>query len=108
MNQVELYISTFETQTQEKLNQIRNLFFELLPDIKESISYNMPSYTNEKYTLYFASYKNHIGFDPIGKGSKLEKELAPFRAKNTKDTLHFMHNKPLPINLIKQIILNHL
>jgi len=104
MNPVELYISKFDEPAKGMLNELRNIFFELFPDIEERISYNMPSYRNEKYTLYFAGYKNHIGFYPIGRGTKLEGELGPYRAKNAKDTLHFPYENPLPKELIKKVI----
>ena len=108
MNPVELYISKFDEPAKGMLNELRNIFFELFPDIEERISYNMPSYRNEKYTLYFAGYKNHIGFYPIGRGTELESELARYRAKNAKDTLHFQYKHPLPKELIKKLIMLHL
>jgi uncharacterized protein YdhG (YjbR/CyaY superfamily) len=36
--------------------------------------------------------------------NEIEDELREYRAKGTKDSLHFLHNKPLPIELIKKII----
>ena len=90
------------------LNEIRNIFIELFPDIEERISYNMPSYQKDNYTLYFAGYKNHIGFYPIGRGTELESELVPYRAKNAKDTLHFQYKNPLPRALIRKVITLHL
>ncbi|KQR70204.1 iron chaperone [Pedobacter sp. Leaf176] len=108
MKPVEAYISQFNEPARSMLNEIRSIFFELFPDIEERISYNMPSYRNEKYTLYFAGYKNHIGFYPIGRGIELEDELSDYRAKNAKDTLHFPYNNPLPTELIKKIIMLHL
>lgn len=108
MNTVELYISKFDEPARTMLNEIRNIFIELFPDIEERISYNMPSYRNEKYTLYFAGYKNHIGFYPIGRGTELENGLTLYRAKNAKDTLHFQYTNPLPTELIKKVIILHL
>jgi len=108
MSPVEIYISKFDEPARAMLNEIRTIFFELFPDIEERISYNMPSYRNEKYTLYFAGYKNHIGFYPIGRGTELENDLTIYRAKNAKDTLHFSYKNPLPRNLIKKVIMLHL
>jgi uncharacterized protein YdhG (YjbR/CyaY superfamily) len=34
----------------------------------------------------------------------MQDELEPFRAKNTKDTLHFPLNAPLPLELIEKIV----
>lgn len=104
MTEVEKYISKFEPNIQEKLNALRQIFFEVLPNTEESIRYHMPAFKVGKHHLYFASYKKHIGFYPVYGLADLEKEIARYRAKETKNSLHFLHDKPLPIKLIKQII----
>lgn len=102
MTEVEKYISQFEPNIQEKLTSLRQLFFEVLPDTEESIRYKMPAYKVGKYHLYFAAYKNHIGFYPVYGLTEIEDEVSTFRAKKTKDSLHFMLDKPLPLELIKK------
>jgi uncharacterized protein YdhG (YjbR/CyaY superfamily) len=64
----------------------------------------MPAYKVGKHHLYFAAYKKHIGFYPVYGLNEIEDEVSEYRAKNTKDSLHFIHSKPLPIELIKRII----
>lgn len=104
MNKVEEYIQQFEPDIQEKLNTLREIFFEVLPDTEESIRYKMPAYKVGKYHLYFAAYKKHIGFYPVYGLTEIEDEISEYRAQKTKDTLHFMLDKPLPLELIKKII----
>lgn len=105
MNEVEHYIAQFEPPTREKLSILRELFFEMLPNTQESIRYNMPAFTVGKHHLYFAAYKKHIGFYPVYGLPEIEEEVSEYRAKKTKDTLHFKLDKPLPLALIKKIIL---
>ena len=105
MNEVEKYIQQFEPGIQEKLNTLREIFFEVLPDTEESIRYKMPAYKVGKYHLYFAAYKKHIGFYPVYGLTEIENEISEYRAQKTKDTLHFMLDKPLPLELIKKIIM---
>ena len=104
MTEVEKYISQFEPDTQDKLNVLRQVFFEVLPNTEESIRYNMPAFKVGKHHLYFAAYKKHIGFYPVYGLPEIENEVALYRAKKTKDSLYFMLDKPLPIELIKSII----
>ena len=104
MNTVAHYISQFTPEIQARLEALRQLFFEVLPETEESMRYNMPAYKVGNQHLYFAAYKIHIGFYPVYAGSQLEGKIAPFRAKKTKDSLHFYHDKPLPLDLIKEII----
>lgn len=104
MNEVEQYISKAAPEIQSRLESLRQLFFEVLPDTEESIRYNMPAFKVGKYHLYFAAYKDHIGFYPVYGLAEIEEEIFPYRAKNTKDSLHFPHDKPLPLELLKKII----
>jgi len=64
----------------------------------------MPAYKIWNYHLYFAAYKKHIGVYPVYGLTEIENELSAYRAKGTKDSLYFLHNKPLPTELIKKII----
>lgn len=104
MNEIEKYILIFEPEIQERLVVIRKLFFEVLPDTEESIRYKMPAFKVGKYHLYFAAYKKHIGFYPVYGLTEIEDEILEYRAKNTKDSLHFLHDRPLPTELIRKII----
>lgn len=104
MTEVEKYIAQFEPEVKERLTVLRLLFFEVLPGTGESIRYNMPAFTVGKHHLYFAAYKKHIGFYPVYGLPEIEELITPYRAKGTKDSLHFPHNKPLPVELIKEII----
>ncbi|WP_395047132.1 iron chaperone [Flavobacterium sp.] len=94
----------FEPDVQEKLNALRDVFFEVLPDTEESIRYKMPAFKVGKHHLYFAAYKKHIGFYPVYGLTEIEDKVSEYRAKNTKDSLHFMLDRPLPIELIKNIV----
>jgi uncharacterized protein YdhG (YjbR/CyaY superfamily) len=104
MTEVEKYIQQFDPDVQEKLNILRQIFFDVLPNTEESIRYKMPAFKVGKHHLYFATYKKHIGFYPVYGLTEIEEKVSEHRAKNTKDSLHFMLNKPLPIDLIKKII----
>jgi len=104
MDEVEKYIRQFEPEVQERLHVLRRLFFDLLPNTEESIRYKMPAYKAGKHHLYFAAYKKHIGFYPVYGLEDLALQLSPYRAKGTKDSLHFLHSEPLATELIKEII----
>ena len=104
MNEVDKYIIGFPVEVQEQLSIIRRLVFELTPQVTERISWGMPSYSlNGKFLVHFAGFKKHIGFY-----INLE-ELTPFKEKLTayktsKGTIQFPLNKPLPVDLIREII----
>jgi len=105
MNAIDTYISQQQPEIQARLMVLRQLFSELLPNTEESMRYKMPAFKVGNNHLYFAVYKKYIGFYPVYGLAELEEDMRPFRAKDTKDSLHFLHSEPLPLDLIRKIIL---
>ena len=89
MSEVELYISQFELEIQSRLEILRQLFFEVLPDTEESIRYKMPAFKVGKHHLYFAEYKKHIGFYPVYGLTEIEEEVSRYRVKKQKTVYIF-------------------
>ena len=104
MNEIEKYIQQFPSDVQEILNNIRTLIKEVAPKSEESISYGMPAYKSDKKPLvYFAAFKNHIGFYATPSGhSHFKNELSKY--KQGKGSVQFPLDKPIPYNLIEQIV----
>lgn len=70
----------------------------------EEIVYGMPGYkTNGKPLVYFAGYKNHIGFYATPSGHEaFQKELSKY--KQGKGSVQFPLNQTIPFDLIEQIV----
>lgn len=104
MNNVDQYISDFPAEVQEKLTQVRTIIRLTAPEASESISYGMPAYKmNGKPLVYFAGYKNHIGFYATPSGhEQFATELSCY--KQGKGSVQFPHDKPIPVDLIRRIV----
>jgi uncharacterized protein YdhG (YjbR/CyaY superfamily) len=65
----------------KRIQQIRKTIKAAAPKADEVISYQMPGYKYLGMLVYFAAYKNHIGFYP-GAGGVLEfyKKLSSFKS----------------------------
>ena len=100
---VDEYIASFPIQTQLLLNQLREVIKKTAPKAEEVISYSMPAYKQQGVLVYFAGYKNHIGFYPTALPIKIFKEDLT-KYKTSKGAIQFPLNKSLPIGLIKKII----
>lgn len=98
------YISGFPQDVQSILQQIRSIIKNSAPDAEEKISYGMPAFTlHGRPLVYFAAFKNHIGFYPLPQGIKaFEKELAGY--KTSKGAVQFPLDKPVPVSLITNIV----
>ena len=104
INSVDEYIINFPLEIQLKLNELRQLILEVASDAVESLAYGMPSYKlHGKPLVYFAGYKNHIGFYATPSGHlEFAEELSQY--KQGKGSVQFPIDKPLPINLIRRIV----
>jgi uncharacterized protein YdhG (YjbR/CyaY superfamily) len=100
---IDEYISTFPQDVQEKLQRIRATIREAAPDAEETISYQMPAFRQNGILVYFAAFKNHIGFFPTASGvEKFKEELSTF--EGSKGTVRFSLDKPIPYDLISRIV----
>ena len=101
---VDQYILGAPHDVQQILRKIRTIIHQAAPDAVGSIAYGMPAYKiNGKPLVYFAAFKNHIGFyaTPSGHEAFLE-ELAHY--KQGKGSVQFPLDKPIPYELIKRIV----
>jgi len=97
------YIALFAPETQLLLEQVRSVIKQSAPEAEEVISYGMPAYKLKGILVYFAGYKNHIGFYPTGKGiESFKKEISGY--KSGKGSIQFPLDKPLPLDLIADIV----
>lgn len=100
---IDEYISAFPEDVQRKLNDIRQIVREAAPEAKETISYQMPTFTLNGNLVHFAAFKNHIGFYPTPNGIEaFQEELSAY--KGAKGSVQFPIDQPLPLALIRRIV----
>jgi uncharacterized protein YdhG (YjbR/CyaY superfamily) len=100
---VDSYITCFPEQTQILLENLRQIIRKAAPESEEIISYQMPAYKLNGILVYFAGYKNHIGFYPGASGVEAFKsELTSYKC--SKGTIQFALNQPIPENLVIKIV----
>ena len=104
MDVVEKYIENFPEEVQQRLTKMREIIKELVPEASERICMGIPTYDlHGKWLVHFAGFRKHIGFYPEPEG------ILAFREKLTeykmsKGTIQFPMNKPLPEELIREIV----
>ena len=102
---IDEYIARFPLNIQEILEQIRVTIKKIVPEGEETISYGIPTFNlNGTYLIYFAAYKNHIGFYPVPDAiDQVDKDFASYKTSG-KGTIQFPLNKPMPLNLITKLV----
>ncbi len=100
---VDEYIDTFPNEVQRLLLLLRKTIQTAAPKATEVISYGMAGYKYHSMLVYFAGYKNHIGFYAAPTGHEaFKKELSVY--KSGKGSVQFPLDKALPLKLISEIV----
>ncbi len=98
------YIKAFSKEIQEQLQQIRLTIKQTAPEAEETIAYGIPTFTLNGNLIHFGAFKNHIGLYPAPTGvDEFMDDLSKY--KGNKGSVQFPLDEPMPLHLIKRIVL---
>lgn len=101
---IEEYVTTAPPEVQERVNKLHECVKKAAPGATEGLKWGMPAYSYQKILVTFAVFKQHIGFYPMESAlKKFTKELVKY--KTAKGSIQFPLNEPLPLPLIRKIVL---
>ena len=87
---IDEYIERFPENVQAILQKLRATIRRAAPGAEEVISYQMPAFKYHGMLVYFAGYKNHIGFYPTSSPMKVfKKELAGYKTLLVRNIVKF-------------------
>lgn len=97
------YIAGFPEDVRKKLRDLCAAIKAVAPGAEEKIAYMIPAFTFHGPLVYFAAFKDHIGFFPTACGvAAFKKELSAY--DTSKGTVRFPLDQPLPLALIRKIV----
>ena len=100
---IDEYIAGFPPEVQLMLEELRATIKKAASEAQETISYQMPAFAFHGILVYFAAYKNHIGFYPTGSGIEhFKNEVSAY--ETSKGTVRFPLDQPIPLDLISKIV----
>jgi uncharacterized protein YdhG (YjbR/CyaY superfamily) len=100
---IDHYIAGFADPIKILLNELRSTIQQAAPGASEKISYQMPTFYLNGNLVHFAVCQRHIGFYPSPSAiNAFEEPLRSF--KTSKGAVQFPLDKPLPLDLIRQIV----
>lgn len=101
---VDEYINQFPAATQTKLRQLRKTIRAAAPKAEEVISYGIAGYKYLGVLVFFAGFTNHVSVYPAPrKAPEFKKELDAYKVGT--GTVQFPLDKPIPLDLVKRIVL---
>ncbi|MDX2026181.1 DUF1801 domain-containing protein [Microcella sp.] len=103
MSEIDDYIAAAPEATRERLTAVREVLLRCIPNGTEAFRYGMPAVMiDARHGLHYAHWKQHLALYPIYRGDEqFEAVVGPYRAKT--DSVHFVHMKPLPLDVIELI-----
>ena len=100
---VDQYLSGLPENVRDILEGLKKTIKQVAPQAEEVISYNIPAFKLNGMLVWYAAYKEHIGFYPTSSPIKVFKdELAGY--KTSKGAIQFPIDKAIPTTLIKKIV----
>jgi uncharacterized protein YdhG (YjbR/CyaY superfamily) len=101
---IDEYINTFPADIRAILEKMRQAVQKAAPEAAEAISYGIPTFNlNGKHLVFFAGWKHHISLYPIPSGDEaFQQKISHY--KRAKGTIQFPLDKPIPYDLVEQIV----
>src|SRR5688572_23475566 len=102
---IDEYINSHPLEVRNVLQTLRETIKEVVPQVQEKISYNMPTFTlNGMALLSFAAWKKHTSLYPFTKAMEASLKEASSYKTSGKGTIQFPLDQPLPLPLIRKIV----
>ena len=100
---IESYIAAFPPAVRARLRKMRTAIRRAAPGAREKISYRIPTFALCGNLVHFAAYEHHIGFYPGASGvKKFARRLGSYDF--AKGSVQFPHDRPLPLDLVAEIV----
>ena len=102
------YLALQPEKVRESLENVRQIIRETAPEAEELISYGIPAYKYHGMLVFFAGYKKHCSLF-AGNGAlteQMKEELKDY--KTSKGTIQFTVEKPLPDEMVRQIVVTRM
>ncbi len=103
---IDAYHATFSGESLARMQTIREIIHELVPEAEESISYQIPCFKYKGgYLIYYAAFPKHVSLShPFSAAFRehFQNDLEGY--KTSKAVIQLPTDKPLPEALIRRII----
>ena len=102
---IDQYHRAFPADVVERMQKIRNAVHKVVPDVEETISYQIPCFKYNGYLIYYSAYTNHISLsNPFSHEllAHFKNDLKKYKV--SKSAIQFPNDEELPLDLIKKII----
>ena len=105
---IDEYHGAFDGDALERMKAIRELVHEVAPEVQEVISYQIPAFKlgDKFYLIYYCAFPKHLSISSPWTEEMLQEFDGDLKGmKVSKSAIQFPYDKPLPLDLIKRILI---
>lgn len=101
---IDEYLASLPARDRDALENLREIIRTAAPEAEEGISYRIPVFSWNGPLVFFAAFKNHLGFYVVSRQilEQFKTELNTYKVSGT--TIHFSAAHPLPESLVTSIV----
>jgi uncharacterized protein YdhG (YjbR/CyaY superfamily) len=101
---VDEYVASLPEDVQPVMEEVRRVVRRVVPEVAETISYQMPTFTLDGRPLvHVAAWKKHLGLYPLPPmDGDLADRVEPYRG--AKDAMQLRYDRPIPYALVEQVL----
>lgn len=100
---VDDYIDRYDEAVRSRMEKLRTIIHGCSPDITEKISWGMATFVLNGNLVHFSGENRHLGFHPAPSAIEAFAEKLD-GYKYSKGTIQFPYDKPMPYDLILEIV----
>ena len=101
---VDDYVASLPEDVRPVLEEVRRVVRRVVPDVDETISYQMPTFVLDGLPLvHVAAWKKHLGLYPLPPmDDELAAQVEPYRG--AKDAMQLRYDRPVPYDLVERVV----
>ena len=102
---IDEFHQTFSGEALARMETIRKIIHDIVPDAEEGISYQVPCFKYHGYLIYYCAYPNHVSISHPFSAAFWDHFKADLNGyKTSKAVIQIPTDKPFPGKLIREII----
>lgn len=102
---IDEYQAEFPAEAVERMQTIRKIIHEIVPEVEEAISYQIPCFKYKGYLIYYAAFPNHISISNPFSAAFLEEFKSDLKNyKVSKSVIQLPNKDELPTEMITRMI----
>lgn len=102
---IDQYHKAFSGEVVERMQAIRDIIHKVVPDVEETISYQIPCFKYNGYLIYYSAYAKHISLaNPFSAEflAHFKNDLKKYKV--SKSVIQIPNDEPLPVSLLTKMI----